>query len=298
MRQLRNSSFVFLGLATAVALGVAACSNSTSPSTPLLSAQQADTLSEEIALDAEDGISDATATGGTSVFADAPPVAAVSPVGPPQCTPTRSPASPTDTDHDGVPDSVRFSLNGCVLAYLLETDTLKGTIDLLDPTKTVLDHAVERIFTSVSRVRLYTLSGKSTSETWNGTRMTTRDTSILTHNETGFRTDYVFRDGTTASHVRTWTLTFTADTAGSVKPDQTLPSGKWNIAGTSSWTRGSNTYSITVTTSPALHYSASCASEPRFDSGTLTAVVTKGSQTSTITITFTGCGVAPTVTRS
>jgi len=298
MSHLRNSTLALFGLAAVVALGATACSNSNSPSTPLLSSQQADTLSEEISLDAEDGISDATASGSTSTFTDAPPIADINPVGPPQCTPTRSPASPTDTDHDGVPDSVRFSLNGCVLAYLLETDTLKGTIDLLDPTKTVADHAVERIFTNVSRVRLYTISGKTTSETWNGTRMTTRDSSTLTHNETNFRTDYVYRDGSTASHVRTWTLAFTADTAGAIKADQTLPSGKWVISGTSSWTRGANTYALTVTTNPALHYSASCGSEPRFDSGTLTVVVTKGSQTSTVTIAFTGCGQAPTVTRS
>jgi hypothetical protein len=202
-----------------------------------------------------------------------------------------------DADADGVPDSVRLSFNSCVLTFLLETDTLKGVIDIIDPTRTAADRAVQRIFRNVAVVRVYTISGKSTSETRNGTRTMSRDATTLQHSETNFRTDYVFRDGGTATHVRTWTATFAADVAGSIVADQTLPSGTWNISGTSSWTRGTNTYSLTVTTNPALHFNATCTVAPRFDTGTLTAVVTKGGQTQTVRVQFTACGQV-TVTRS
>ena len=112
-----------------------------------------------------------------------------------RCAPTRTPASPADTDSDGVPDSVRIDFTGCVLSWPFETDTVRGTIDVLDPTPSVADHAVERIFTDVARVRVFTLSGKFTSETRNGTRLTHRDATTLQNTETNFRTDYVFRNG-------------------------------------------------------------------------------------------------------
>jgi len=127
--------------------------------------------------------------------------------------------------------------------------------------------------------------------------MTSWDATTLQHSETNFRTDYVYRDGSTASHVKTWSSSFTADVPGSIQRDQTLPSGNWSINGTSSWTRGARAYSLTVTTSPPLHYNASCTVAPRFDSGTLTATVTRGGATMHVVITFTACGQYA-VTRS
>jgi len=286
MPELRKSSLCRVGLAAAVAFGVAACGG-TAPMT-LLTTQQAIYLSEAVALDAEANVADATATGATTTFFDAPPIGNNIDLSGPQCTVARTPASPADADGDGVPDSVRLTVNGCILSYPSETDTLRGTVDILDPTAGV-DHAVRRIFTSLVRARLR--SGKLTSETWNGTRMTTRDSSTLRHTDTNFRTDYVFPDGTAATHVRTWTSTFTAETPGSIQADQTLPSGSWSIAGTSSWTQGGTTYSVTVSTSVAPHYNASCTATPRFDAGTLTGVVTLSTQTATVTIRFTACGV-------
>ena len=97
--------------------------------------------------------------------------------------------------------------------------------------------------------------------------------------------------------MRTWESIFTADVAGSIMRDALLPSGTWSVNGTSSWTRGQRSYSLTVTTNPPLHYNASCTTAPRFDAGKLTAVVVRNSQTVTVTIEFTACGEY-TVTRS
>jgi len=149
---------------------------------------------------------------------------------------------------------------------------------------------VQRSFTGLTRVRVYAISGKTTSETRNGTRTTRRDATTLESAETNLRTDYVFRNGATATHVKTWLSRFTADVAGAIESEQPLPSGTWSMAGTSSWTRGANTYALTVTTSPPLHFNASCGAGPRFDSGTLIVVVVRGGRTATVSIRFTGCG--------
>jgi hypothetical protein len=69
-----------------------------------------------------------------------------------------------DADGDGALDSVRIDFTGCVLSWPLETDTVRGTVDVLDPTRIVADHSVEPIFNDLARVRAYTISGKFTSE--------------------------------------------------------------------------------------------------------------------------------------
>lgn len=290
--------FSFFGLSSLVALGVlgaVACSHDTAAPTPaLLTQAQADSLGEAVSSDVEDEVSGATMSGVASYSAVAP----VNQVGPAQCVPVRTPASPTDTDGDGVPDSVRLDFSGCVFGWVLETDSVRGAVALLDPTKAVADRAAERIFADLALVRVNNITGKWTSETRNGTRMTSRDTTTLQNTETNLRTDYVFRDGSTASHVKSWMSTFTADVPGSIQKDQALPSGTWSIAGTSSWTRAAKTYALTVTTSPALHYNASCTTFPRLDAGTLTAVVTHNAQTMMAVLQFTACGQPPIVTRS
>jgi hypothetical protein len=295
MLSFRFSVFGLSSLVTLCALAAGACSqNSAAPAPALLTQAQADSLGEVMSFDVEDEVSGATMSGVASYSAAAP----VSLVGPAACVPVKSPASPTDTDGDGVRDSVRLDFSGCVFGWVLETDSVRGGIALLDPTKTLADHAVERIFANLALVRVNNITGKWTSETRNGIRTTSRDTTTLQNSETNLRTDYVFRNGGTASHVKTWMSTFTADLAGSIQKDQALPSGNWSISGTSSWTRGANTYALTVTTNPALHFNASCTSFPRLDAGTLTAVITRNAQTMTVVLQFTACGQPPSVTQS
>src|SRR5207249_468673 len=82
----------------------------------------------------------------------------------------------------------------------------------------------------------------------------------------------------------------TVTLGGSIQVGSRLPSGDWTIAGSSTYTSGTNSYSLSVSTSEPLHYNSGCTNEPRFDSGTLTVQVTKGTTSTTVTITFTGCG--------
>ena len=295
-----RSSLLALGTAVALALGVTACNNdTTTPATPILSQIQAESLANTVLGDVAGEIATATMDGSNGAVASAP-VNASAPAGSSaatQCIPAKSPTPVTDADNDGVPDSVRFDYAGCVISRPLSVDSLSGTIDLIDPTAATADHAVKRVFTDFKRITVNLVSGAKSSVTDNGVRQASHDGTTLRSSETNFRTDYVYANGYSAEHVRTWESIFTADVAGSIMPNALLPSGTWSVNGTSSWTRGQNSYSLTVTTNPALHYNASCTNAPRFDAGKITAVVVRNSKTMTVTIEFTACGVY-TVTRS
>jgi hypothetical protein len=301
MRTTQRAFVALTSAAVAAVLGVTACNNdhSTAPSASLLSQAQAESLAKTVVSDIAGAVSTATMDGSASVAASAalfaPASLATSSAS--QCVPARSPATPLDSDKDGVPDSVRFDYAGCVLSFPLSLDSLSGTIDLIDPTKAKPDHAVERVFTDFKRVTVNLISGANTAVTDNGVRMASHDSTTLRSAETNFRTDYVYANGGTAEHVRTWESLFTADVPGSIQPNVLLPSGTWTVNGTSAWTHGRASYSLTVTTDPPLHYNATCTKAPRFDAGKITAAVVRGGQTMMVTIQFTACG-AYTVTRS
>ncbi len=291
-------SLLACGTAVALALGLTACNqeSNTAPTTPLLSQAQADSLATTVVADVADEITTATMDGaGAGSLASSASGGGPGPAS--QCLPTASPTPVVNSDGDGVPDSVRFDYAGCVISLPLAIDSLSGTIDLIDPTKLTTDHAVERVFTDFKRITVNLLSGKTISVTHNGVRRASHDSATLHSSETNFRTDYVYANGGTAEHVRTWESIFTADVAGSIVRNALLPSGSWAVNGTSSWTRAHRSYSLTVTTEPPLHYDASCTDAPRFDAGKITAVVMRGGQTMTVTIEFTACG-AYTVSRS
>src|SRR5574341_769234 len=287
-----------ISFAAVFALGLAACTDSNAPGVPALSTAQADSLGEVVVSDVQGDLDAATLSGAAFNPFPAAVMAPALTLGPTtSCTPARSPASPGNADGDRVPDSVRLDFAGCVIVGPLVTDTISGTIDIIDPTPAAADHAVKHMFTDLRTVEVNNVTLLWRSQTRNGVRQMQRDSSQLSYSVTNFQTGYVYRDGSTATHLRTWNASFTADVPGSIHPDTILPSGSFDISGTSSWTRGSNTWSMTVTTNPALHYDASCSVGPKFDSGQITVVVTRNGHTSTVTIVFTACGQF-TVTRS
>lgn len=275
----------------------AACKDAQSPNT-MLSQVEATAVAEQLTTDAGALIQGATFNSSTGTpFAAGPLMGAPARTATVNCTPAQSPASPTNSDGDPVPDSVRVDFTGCTATDGSYTVTLGGTIDFVDPTPTQTDWALRTRYNDFSRSLTNTATGKTRSAVENGVRTATGSADQLQFTETDFRTDYTFASGATASHVRTWASTFTADQAGSIQAGSPLPNGDWNITGTSTWTSGLLSFSLAVTTNPQLHYNASCTVEPRFDSGTLAAVVTKNSASTNVTIEFTACGQY-TVTRS
>ena len=299
--QTRSTTLMLAGVAL-LALAAAACDHATQPTQPkpMLSRAEADTMAQELTTDV-DLLSSSLTYSPTA----APLVADVAgPTPAPALSspcPAVTPMPPTNSDGDPVPDSVQLNFAGCSFSGPEYTVSLSGTIDVVDPTRTVTDHAIKWVFTDFTRSITENASGRTRSVKQNGTRLVELSADMLTHAETNFRTDYTFADGSTASHVRNWTSTFTADVAGSIQPDTPLPSGTWSIDGTSTWTRGTRSYQLMVSTNPDLHYNAACTVRPKFDSGTLHVQVTRtnGTETQqmTVTIQFTACGQY-TVTRS
>src|SRR5713226_8560208 len=268
---------VTLVAATALAIGLAAC-NSTEAPTGVLTQQEAQSVADVVVADAA-SLADAATYNATSgvAMASAPASTTTS-----QPCPAISPLPVVNSDGDMPPDSVHFDFTGCIIQRPLETITLSGGVDYVDPTPTTTDHSVRVRFTDFTRTVMKILSGKTTSIELNGVRTFTGTADALEHS---------------ATHLKTWSSTFTADVPGSIQVGSPLPSGTWNITGTSTWTRGDRTYSLSLTTNPPLHYNADCTVAPKFDAGTITAVVTRNSQTVNITVQFTACGQY-TVTRS
>lgn len=292
----RSPLRLLAGLAAALVTGAAGCSSgSSSPSSAALTTAMADSLGESVVSDVAFGVSGATSTGATTNFQTVSGADLSSPGF--NCSVTRSPASPANSDSDRVVDSVRVTISGCVLSLTGETDTLKGTVDILDPTPTTTDHAIKRVFTDFGWVRVRTLSGRVTSALMSGTRMAVADSATITQTDSGMSTTYTFANGATATHVRDWAFHFAADTAGQIQPDSALPAGTWTVTGNSTWTRPLGTFDLAVSTLTPLHHDPACTVEPRLDAGELQAIVTRRGATSTVTVAFTGCGQF-TVTRS
>jgi len=298
MRRITPSAWRTAAGTITVAL-FAACSTSptTSPQNPVLTQPEASAVAEVVATDAASLVGGATldaATGMPFALAPMPGAPALAPSSA-TCTPTRSPSPPTNSDGDPVPDSVRVDFTGCTFTGDGHTVTLSGSIDIVDPTPATTDRAFRTRSNAFTRT-VTNSTGTTRSVVENGVRsvVPTPDQVQLADTMT---TEYTFASGTTASHVRKWLATFAADQAGSIQMGSRLPSGTWTISGSSTYTSGTNSYSLSVTTSDPLHYNTSCSVEPRFDSGTLTAVVTKGTVSTTVTITFTACGQYS-VTRS
>jgi len=259
---------------------VAACSTSplTPPQNPVLTQPEANAVAEVVATDA------ASLVGGATLDAAAGMPFAV------------APSPPTNSDGDPVPDSVRIDFTGCTFTGDAHSVTLSGSIDIVDPTPAITDRAFRTRSNAFTRTVTNAATGTTRSVVENGVRSVVGTSDQIQLTDT-MQTDYTYATGATASHVRKWLATFAADQAGSIQMGSPLPSGNWSVSGSSTWTSGTNSYSLSVSTSDPLHYNASCTVEPRFDSGKLTAIVTKGTAATTVTIQFTACGQY-TVTRS
>jgi len=294
LHTVRNAST--LAAATLAALIIAACTDTQSPpSTPGLSQSQAQAVGDVVANDIAalpEGMSFSGSGSGLLAQLAAPAAAGATPT----CTPTRTPASPANSDGDPIPDSVHVDFAGCTGSGGSYAVTISGTIDFVDPTPTVTDFGLRTRYTDFTRSVTNSATSQSSSTKENGVREVIASASGLQETETNFRTDHTFPNGTTASHVRDWSVTFTPDQGGTIQHDH-LPSGTLAVSGTSTWTSGSNSYSLSIHTNPPLHYNATCTVGPRFDAGTVTAQVTKNGVTTTVTVTFTACGQY-TVTRS
>ena len=283
-------------LAAAALAALAACRTEqmASPHSSILTQAQADSLGDVVTADVQGELDASTASSGLGFIPGAPvgPLTA----NPLFCIPQVSPTPPADADSDRVPDSVRITFDNCVTGFN-DQDTVRGTIDIVDPTPTTRDHSIKMVFTDLTRI-FVDRHGHAASFTVDGTRELIRDSSTISQTSTDFRTVYRFADGDSVVHLRNWAIVFNADVAGSIHRDAPLPSGTLTVNGTSTVTFNDSTvFSLDVTTPTTLHRDAGCTERPQFDAGKVVAVVMRHGETATITIEFTACGQF-TVTKS
>ena len=282
--------------AALAAATVAACRTEqmASPQTSVLTKAQADSLGDVMTADVQSELDAATASSGLGFIPGAPagPLTA----SPLFCVPQISPTPPADADSDRVPDSVRIAFNNCVTGFN-QQDTVRGTIDIVDPTPTVRDRSIKQVFTDFTRIFVDRHDHRA-SFSVDGTREVIRDSSQLSQTSTDFRTVYTFADSDSVTDLRNWAVIFTADTAGTIHRDAPLPSGTLTIDGSSTVTFNDSTvFALTVSTPTALHRNATCGERPQFDAGKVVATVSRHGETATVTIEFTACGQF-TVTKS
>jgi len=91
-----------------------------------------------------------------------------------------------------------------------------------------------------------------------------------------------------------WTVGFEPETT--LQINQPLPNGSVTIAGTINWSRGDETFELTLSTLTPLHYNAACAATgQRFDAGELAVSGTFGETPGTVHIGWGGCGDDPNI---
>src|SRR5437763_8851529 len=142
------------GVAGAGLGAVAACTHEpTAPvspgsTTPALSLPEANMMGEAVAADAESELDGATLSSGLFLPGLGAPITPFG-SGDGFCMPSRSPASPANADGDRVPDSVRIAFTDCGFGMGNEADTVRGTIDLVDPQPAAAGRSVKPGFPAV-----------------------------------------------------------------------------------------------------------------------------------------------------
>ncbi len=292
-----------LGAATglALALFLAGCSDSNSPSgsSNLMTTAEAQAFADDVADDVS-GLADASSfdasTGLVLTSASASRASILTP--PPACA-TVTPATPTSSDGDIVPDSVRFDYNQCVFSRAGGNivDSLGGTIDFLDADPAAVSFGVRHVYTDFSLNRtVVPFPARSFVAVQNGTRQWGASADTLGHTVTDFVTQFT-RGTRTTTHTKNWVGHFTADLAGSIVLGFPVPAGNWTVNGTGIWTKGNRSWTVATSTVTAMHYDPACTVEPKLDAGEVALTVTRNGEVTNIDIVFTACG-AFTVSRS
>ena len=293
---------IFTSTVVALALLGAACSDGSGPNGGAnannLTAAEAQQLGGDVVLDAAEmmevsGFDPAT---GIPMMMPAP---SGGPGQPPLCL-TISPMPPVNSDGDMVPDSVRFDFAGCVFIHHMGqvTDSLDGTIDIIDPLPLTTSHGVRHVFTQFTRARTNdAFPARSFVAVHNGTREWGASPDTLGHSVTNFVSQWIHPGGFTSTHEKNWVGKFTAATPGTIQPGQALPGGSWTLGGTSQWDHGLRNWSVVTTTTAPLVFDPTCEVPPRITSGSLHLMVTRDQSVTDVDITFTACGQY-TVTRT
>jgi hypothetical protein len=127
-----------------------------------------------------------------------------------------------------VPDSVRFDFAGCVFTHHMGqvTDSLDGTIDIVDPLPLATSHGVRHTFTQFTRARTNeAFPARSFVAVHDGSREWGASPDTLGHTVTNFVTQWIHAGGFTSIHEKNWVGKFTAAAAGTIQAGRHLDAG-------------------------------------------------------------------------
>jgi hypothetical protein len=206
--------------------------------------------------------------------------------------------STTDSDSDGVPDSITYIFDEakCIQNVSLArgggTQTIGGQIKLEDTKPTTADRSYRQTLSALKYVRDPALKPKFT-ETRDGVREVAQagNTSLTkTHNITLVR-QVAFRAKVTL--INKMSFAYQVSGAGTIDLNQPLPAGTFTLTGSNEFTVGNKISRVfTTSTQAALVYNPSCESQ-RIVGGELRLTTPK----TEIKIVFQACGTEPVVSR-
>lgn len=288
----------------------AACGSEDSPTTPAatgLSAAQTAEIGSVMQDEAETDVSAFLVAGAADpafsvVAASAAPGVAlsVSNAGSSAATlvsaPCAAPSITTDTDGDGVYNDATFTFSGpqCSLTNRRGgSAAIAGVLRIQDPTPTTPGLAYNSTLTALS----FAFTGGSAARTYTVSRTGSRNVAVSGAGlslESDLDIQRTSASGT-GSVRKQWTAQFTPASGGTIARGQPLPAGALSATGSLSWTRGSDTFTMTLTTPVPLVYDATCTQPQRVSAGELRARGTFNGASGFVVVRWSACGVEPSV---
>jgi hypothetical protein len=203
---------------------------------------------------------------------------------------------PVDTDGDGVPDDATYTFTAPPCRY---SDVRGFTLDVVgqlrvvDPVPESAGFGAVVDFTNFRFTLTTDDADRNYSVTRNGrVTLTGSPTGLELSSEMQILRTFSGLSDAAVEHV--WTMSFDPETT--LQINQPLPSGVLTIAGTVNWTRGNETFELTLTTVTPLHYNAACEDTgQRFDEGELAVSGTFGETPGTVHIGWGDCGDDPNI---
>ena len=208
--------------------------------------------------------------------------------------PCVTPSSSADGDGDGVPDdaSYTFTAPPCrftgVRGFVLD---VVGQLRVADPAPETAGFGA-----NISLIALrFSLSADDTDNNYsvirNGTVTLTGSPAGL-EQATNLQVQRTFTGLPDAQVEHVWTVGF--DPEATLQINQPLPNGSVTVAGTVGWSRGNESFDLTITTATPLHYDASCTDTgQRFDDGELRVTGTFGETPGYVRVVWEDCGDDP-----
>jgi hypothetical protein len=208
--------------------------------------------------------------------------------------PCVTPSSPADGDGDGVPDDASYVFTAPPCRYTgvrgFGLDVV-GQLRIVDPAPAVAGFGAEITLTGLRFSLSADDSDRSYSVTRNGT-LTLAGSPAGLELFTELQVVRTFTGLPDAAVEHVWTVGF--DPENTLQINQPLPDGSLTVSGSVGWSRGTESFDLTVTTATPLHYDASCeATGQRFDAGELRVAGTFGSTPGYVRIVWEECGDDP-----